>query len=80
MRVSRIVSTCFLKEMPDDKYQKQFTMESECSLMLDSELRKQIREYAKDADLIHMLSDVRYLFCIFFQCFNVLFILFRLTK
>ncbi|CAB3253352.1 unnamed protein product [Arctia plantaginis] len=56
----RIIITGILNEiilgLPDEKYQSEFTIESECSLMLDSEIRKQIRDYAKNSDLIHMLS------------------------
>ncbi|KAM3965869.1 uncharacterized protein ACR2FA_000199 [Aphomia sociella] len=57
----RIIITGILNEillsLPEEKEKSEFVIESECSLMMDSEARQDIREYARGVNLLTLLSS-----------------------
>ncbi|XP_063895336.1 uncharacterized protein LOC110382792 [Helicoverpa armigera] len=57
----RIIITGIINEillsLPDDKEQSEFMIESECSLMMDSEARKAIKDYAKGYNILALLNS-----------------------
>lgn len=50
------------QSLPDEKEQSEFMIESECSLMMDSEARAN-KEYAKGYNILALLNSV----CTFFK-------------
>ncbi|KAL0871209.1 hypothetical protein ABMA27_004981 [Loxostege sticticalis] len=57
----RIIITGILNEillyLPEEKEQSEFVMESECSLMMDSEARQAAKAYAKGVNLLTLLGS-----------------------
>ncbi|KAJ0174638.1 hypothetical protein K1T71_009746 [Dendrolimus kikuchii] len=57
----RIIITGIINEillcLPEEKEQSEFVIESECSLMMDSEIRKAVRDYAKEVNLLTLLAS-----------------------
>ncbi|XP_073961841.1 uncharacterized protein isoform X2 [Choristoneura fumiferana] len=57
----RIIITGILNEilicLPEEKNQSEFVIESECSLLMDSEARKAAQEYARGANLLTLMTS-----------------------
>lgn len=47
-----------LQGLPDEKEQSEFVIESECSLMMDSDARQAIKDYAKGINILALLNSV----------------------
>ncbi|XP_059052666.1 uncharacterized protein LOC131847195 isoform X6 [Achroia grisella] len=57
----RIIITGILNEifmsLPEQKEQSEFVIESECSLMMNSEVRQAVREYIREVNLLTLLAS-----------------------